>query len=113
MPKYDYGCNCCGFLWEDVQQSINDPPKKKCPKCKHMTLSRVIFGGIEPFVRGEATTLGQLAERNSKKMGKYGVAEREEKKQNQVDQGLKAHKEEIKNIGKMSDAQKERFVENG
>jgi len=113
MPKYDYGCSHCGFSWEDVQQSISDPPKKKCPKCKHMTLSRVIFGGIEPFVRGEATTLGQLAERNSKKMGKCAVDEKEAKKRAEVDQGLKSHKETIKRVGKMSDNQKERFIENG
>jgi len=113
MPKYDYGCNCCGFSWEDIQQSINDPPKKKCPRCKKMTLERVIFGGVEPFVRGDATTLGQLAERNSKKMGKSGVEEREAIKQEQVNQGLKSHREEIKRVGKMSDTQKERFIDNG
>ena len=31
MPNYDYGCNHCGFLWEDITQNINDSPKKKCP----------------------------------------------------------------------------------
>lgn len=113
MPKYDYGCRHCGFQWKDVQQSINDAPKKKCPKCEHMTLSRIIFGGIEPFVRGEATTLGQLAEKNSKRMGKYGVEEREIAKQQQVDQGLKSHRDEIRQIGKMSKNQQERFIENG
>lgn len=78
-----------------------------------MTLSRIIFGGIDPFVRGEATTLGQIAEKNSKKMGKYGVEEREAAKQQQIDQGLKSHRDEIRQIGKMSNSQQERFIENG
>lgn len=113
MPTYDYACNYCGFLWEDVVQNINDPKKKKCPKCTHMTLERLISGGGHAFVRGEATTLGQLAEKNSKKMGKYGVEEKEAKKKEQVDKGLAEYKQEIKQIGKMSESQKQRYVENG
>ena len=30
-----------------------------------MTLDRILFGGIHVFTRGEATTLGQLAEQNT------------------------------------------------
>ena len=79
MPTYDYGCNHCGFLWEDVTQSINDTPKKKCPKCSKMTLDRLISGGIHIFTRGEATTLGQLAEQNTKKWDTMSCRTREQK----------------------------------
>jgi len=33
MPTYDYECEKCGHRFE-VFQSISDPPKKRCPKCK-------------------------------------------------------------------------------
>lgn len=113
MPTYDYACSYCGFLWEDVVQSINDTPKKKCPKCEHKTLDRVLYGGSHAFVRGEVTTLGQLAEKNSKKMGKYGVEEKEAKKKAETDKGLAEYKKEIKQIGKMSESQKQRYIDNG
>jgi len=113
MPTYDYGCNQCGFLWQDVVQNINDPPKKKCPRCAKHTLERVIYGGAHVFIRGEATTLGQLAEQNSKRLGKYGVEEKEAKKNKQVKEGLKQHKEGIKQINKMSESQKQRYIDNG
>lgn len=113
MPTYDYGCNQCGFLWQDVVQKINDSPKKKCPRCAKYTLERIIYGGTHVFTKGDITTLGQLAEKNSKKLGKYGVEEKEAKKNEQVAEGLKKHKEEIRQIGKMSKSQQQRFIENG
>ena len=113
MPTYDYGCNHCGFLWEDVTQSINDAPKKKCPKCSKMTLDRILFGGIHVFTRGEATTLGQLAEHNTKKMGHYELQDKRAKTKEETDAGLKRYNEEIKQIGKMSESQKQRYIDNG
>ena len=80
MITYDYGCNHCGFLWQNVSQSINDAPKKKCPRCKKMTLDRLISGGMHSFTKGEATTLGQLAEQNTKKMGRYELQEKRAKR---------------------------------
>ena len=113
MPTYDYSCTNCGFLWEDVSQGINEQPKKKCPKCAKMTLNRIISGGLPGFVRGEPTTLGQLADRNSKKMGSYGVSEKDAIKNEQVDKGLKEHRQELKSIAKMTGEQKERYIDNG
>jgi len=113
MPTYDYGCNHCGFLWHDIKQSINDPPKKKCPKCSKMTLDRILFGGIHVFTRGEATTLGQLAEQNTKKMGHYELQDKRAKTKEETDGGLKRYNEEIKKIGKMNESQKQRYIDNG
>ncbi len=113
MPTYDYGCNHCGFLWADVTQSINDAPKKKCPKCSKMTLDRILFGGIHVFTRGEATTLGQLAEHNTKKMGHYELQDKRAKKKEETDAGLKKYNEEIKQKGKMSASQQQRYIDTG
>ena len=78
-----------------------------------MTLERLISGGLQPFVRGEATTLGQLAEQNTKKMGRYELQEKRAKNKEDTDAGLKRHQEEIKLIGKMNETQKARYVDNG
>ncbi len=77
MITYEYICshNKCGHNLE-IEQSIKDKPLITCPKCGKQTLERVISGGIEPIVKQEAKTLGQLAERNTKKMGKYELQEK-------------------------------------
>ena len=33
MPTYEYECKKCGHRF-DVFQSITEPPKKRCPKCR-------------------------------------------------------------------------------
>jgi len=32
MPTYEYECEKCGFLFEELQ-SFNDPDRLPCPKC--------------------------------------------------------------------------------
>ena len=48
MPLYEYSCEACGHELDDVQQSIKDPPLKRCPECKKMKLQRVI--GLTSFI---------------------------------------------------------------
>lgn len=33
MPTYEYECNRCGHRFE-VFQSMSDPPRKRCPRCR-------------------------------------------------------------------------------
>lgn len=33
MPTYHYACEKCGHEFE-IQQSISDPPRKRCPECR-------------------------------------------------------------------------------
>jgi len=113
MSLYDYSCCSCGFLWEDVEQSIHDKPKKKCPRCSKMALSRIINLGLPPIVRGDANTLGQLAERNSSKMGKYKLSEERGKYEENIDKVAKERSDDHTKINKMTETQKVRFIENG
>jgi putative FmdB family regulatory protein len=110
---YEYGCNHCGFLWE-IEQSFSDPPKKKCPKCSKMTLERLISGGSHAYVRGEATTLGQQAERNTKKMGKE-LQQKATEKQNErlKDNAVYKVPEEVRKIRKMTPEQKKKWIVEG
>jgi putative FmdB family regulatory protein len=34
MPTYEYVCTSCGLEFELVQK-MSDPPRKRCPKCRH------------------------------------------------------------------------------
>jgi putative FmdB family regulatory protein len=44
MPTYDYVCDGCGNAFE-LFQSMTDPVKKTCPKCKKPKLRRLIGAG--------------------------------------------------------------------
>ena len=65
MITYVYECSNCGHTMEK-QQSIKDNALKRCPFCKKHKLFRVICTPMYVKVIGEPTTVGQLAERNSK-----------------------------------------------
>jgi putative FmdB family regulatory protein len=51
MPTYDYLCNACGHRLEAFH-SINEPPLKKCPKCKKPKLERQIGSGAGILFKG-------------------------------------------------------------
>lgn len=113
MPKYDYECSACGHKMEDIYQNINDKPLKKCNKCKKYELERVIFAP-HVFVKGEPTTMGQLAERNSVKMGKSQVQEKMLQDKESKKNALKEAKKEMHSkINKMNSTQKRRYIDNG
>ncbi len=72
--RYDYECSQedCGFLFE-VEQRVTANRMRKCPMCHQRSLERVILVAPLGFVKGRVETIGQLAEKNSKKMGERGV----------------------------------------
>ncbi len=45
MPFYEYQCPHCGFD-EEVLQSINDKPLKKCPSCGKAGLKKLISAPV-------------------------------------------------------------------
>lgn len=51
MPTYEYECTSCKHQWEK-DQSIKDPPVKKCPKCKKNTAKRLVSGGCGFILNG-------------------------------------------------------------
>lgn len=113
MPTYDYECSNCGYKMTDVYQSIKSDALTKCENCKESTLSRILFCP-HVFVKGEVRTLGQLAEKNSKKMGKLQVEEKILADKESKKKALKEAKNEINSkVGKMTEAQKRRYIEDG
>ena len=110
MPLYDYVCSNCQHEIEDVQQSIKDKPLVKCDQCGHMALERIIYGG-DIFVRREATTIGQLADRNTKKMGKYEVESKQ--KEDNMKQKSSDKQKLHKKINSMDHTQKRKWIMEG
>jgi len=51
MPTYDYECDNCGHTF-DVFQSITDKRLRKCPKCKKLSLYRLIGSGTGIIFKG-------------------------------------------------------------
>lgn len=133
MITYHYKCEVCDYEFE-IAQSIKDKPLKKCTCCNQHKLYRVIHGGLDPIVQGEAKTVGVYASRVMKKMGRY----EKEDKQREYKESEKAAKQELRKeaekklgrkltgieakpevvakndkINKMSPEQKKRYIETG
>ena len=112
MPIYDFECPKCVYYTE-IKQGINDPSKYECPHCGEDTLIKVFINPPAVFVRGDAHTIGQLADRNTQKMGKYELADRNQqhgiKRNNEVEQKRETHKK----INSMTPEQKLNWIHSG
>jgi len=75
MPEYSYACEACRKAYTEFR-SMSEGHPKKCPSCGERYGDKYQFNlnfsdmRIVPLVYGNPTTVGQLAEQNSKKMGK-------------------------------------------
>ena len=117
MINYDYICKNCGHELKDVLQSIKDDPLTFCDKCGEHSLSRVIFGGRAAFVEN-VSTIGQLADKNTRRMGAYQKSEIEakakESKPKSTETIYSKHTTATKNeINKMSEQQKQNYILRG
>lgn len=128
---YDYKCDNCDFLMEDVYQSIKEDALTKCPECKKQTLQRVPYGGTYACVKQEPTTIGQLLERRYEEGNKYtedgrpitkiewnksDMVERHEKREYEKRERAKANKakrEKSAKINKMTPEQRRNYIING
>lgn len=115
MPRYDYKCQNpdCDHSLIDVIQSFYDDAFTKCEKCNQNTLERVLY---TPYftIKNDPTTIGQLAERNSQKMGKIQIDDKYHSDKEAKKQALSEAKKEMRSkINKMSEAKKRRYIEDG
>jgi len=109
MPVYDYFCESCQFQLKDVNQESKKPPIMNCSNCGG-SMERLISAPMI-FVKREPTTIGQISERNAKRLGTGETQERrlreaEEKKEPMNE----ARREMHKTINSMNENQKERFI---
>lgn len=99
LPYYKcvrgYVCEECGDKFAEIGKRNGYKFKKKCPSCKKLTLDTLILGDVIMFVEN-VTTIGQLAERDNKKRGKYGV---EDEIRNMKEQRKAAQEEVLRQQG--------------
>jgi len=120
VPVYEYQCKN-GHLYEEVLSIKEYKPNKtvKCPECK-CKMERYFGDPPLGFVRGEATTLGQLGERNFKALGKIKGEEMMEERKKSEDESCKRvggiTKEEYRKVRKLASLnkdQKRRYIHTG
>ena len=114
MPTYEYVCSGCGHSFEIVQP-MKDKTKRKCPSCKKTKLKRVI-GTPMVFIKGEPQTVGHQAERNTEKMGRYELGDKEGKRKEsskKEQSSLGSGPASPRQIRKMTSEQKKKYIEKG
>lgn len=54
MPKYDWQCNKCGWIWEIEKILMSSPDPKKCPSCRSGKIERYFCpSGIPSMAYGD------------------------------------------------------------
>ena len=99
MPEYSFKCEKCDESFSDFF-SLKDYDalikKVKCPACKSKKIYRDFLGDnvVPNYIKGvhEATTLGELADKRSKKLGRRTVEgikqDQKTKKKNTLEEKL-------------------------
>lgn len=114
MPLYDFECEPCAYHTEIIQ-GMNDPNTLECPKCGASSLKKIFITAPQMFVRGEPTTVGHQAERNTQKMGKYELEAKIEgdKFQKKVSSEMSKKREQHRSIMSMTPEQQTNYIKTG
>lgn len=96
----------------DVSQAYNDDRLKKCPKCKGHSLYQDLTGMHVSVIR-EATTIGQLAEKNTKKMGRYELEHKMEKDGLNEQAKNREKRKKLNKLSVMTKEQKVKYINEG
>jgi len=112
MPIYDFECQKCAYYTE-ITQRYNDPESHICPHCKKNTLVKIYINAPAMFVRGEPSTIGHRADRNTEKMGRYELEDK--KKEHGMNKSSEAQETRgmHKKINGMTEKQKVKWIRDG
>ncbi len=111
MPTYHYRCSECKEEFETFH-SIKEPLKKSCPFCEVEGLS-VVLDGPPVIINKEVKTIGQLAEKNTKSLGRYGLEEKMATDGTLERIEKRSHREQLNKISKLSSENKIKYIETG
>jgi|TARA_Y100000592_G_scaffold98487_1_gene171710 putative FmdB family regulatory protein len=112
MPTYDFECEKCAYYTE-ITQRMDEPSEYECPHCGEETLIKVFINPPAMFVRGSPNTIGQLADRNTSKMGTYELQDKTHEHGMKQDQKAKQARETNRKINAMTPEQKINWIKNG
>lgn len=111
MPTYHYACKNCKEEFE-ASHSIKEPIRKKCPFCENDTLE-VVLDEPPVIINKEVKTIGQLAEKNAKEMGRYALEERMAKDGTIERIKKREARQEQRKIASLSPEKQKKFIETG
>jgi len=112
MPIYDFECAECAY-YEEIKQGMSEPSTHECPHCGNQTLVKVFINPPLVFIRGDPTTIGQLADRNTQKMGKYELEDRKNQDAPKKDKEAEQTRKEHKKINAMTPQQRVKWIRTG
>jgi putative FmdB family regulatory protein len=112
MPTYDFECEPCAFYIE-IKQGFNDPSTHTCPICGKETLVKVFINPPAIMIRGEPVTIAQLADRNTQKMGKYELKDKNAKNNIHQASEITEQRKLNRRINKMTQQEKVRWIKDG
>ena len=114
MPLYDFECEPCAY-YEEIKQSMSSPSVLECPVCGQKTLVKIFISPPHISVRGEPTTIGQMADRNTKNLGTYERQDKtqEDKKGKGLTKEQKEKRKQHQKITTMTPEQKVKWIKGG
>ena len=116
MPTYDFECSNCGHQ-EEIIQPMSADSTKDCPACDaKLSFAKVFLTPPIGFVKGEPTTIGAWAEKNSKALGRYERQAKEiqdEVQKNYMSPEARERAEMHKKINNMNGEQKKKWIMEG
>ena len=77
MPIYDYECEDCGHVHEEIH-GMNESPEIKCERCRCTNTHKVITGGTGFILKGDGWTstnskFKQSMTKKNEKAGKKAI----------------------------------------
>lgn len=112
MAIRTYECKECEYS-EDLSESIHViPTVKKCPNCEKEAF-RVVILNCPRLTVNEVKTVGQLAEKNWKKMGHYEREEKMEADGHNATLRRREKQREVNEINKLTPEQKTKYIMTG
>lgn len=116
MPEYNFACQKCQHSFSEfwhVSDYDTKIKKCKCPSCKSKKINRDYSNDNVTSSVKDIKTIGQLAEANTKKLGKYGLEEKMAKDNRIVPKEVRERRERINKINKMTPKQVKKWVAEG
>jgi hypothetical protein len=116
MPEYHFVCEKCKSYSVEywyVSEYDDKIKKSKCHQCKSKKIHRAYdLDNVHTTVK-EIKTIGQLAEANTKKLGKYGLEEKMLQDKKIVNKEQQEKRDRIRKINKMTPEQKQKWITEG
>ena len=112
MAVYEYKCEACEYFFSEELSIKKYKRKIKCPSCSKNKLMRIISPPTL-VIGGHHTTLGQLAEANTKRMGHYELEDKQRQDSKELRKAKKEARKSQRAINKMTKEQKKKYILEG